>query len=290
VNRGERAIRLLPPPVKRLAKDLRHTIDPLYVALYRRRSGYDGLIPPGHLRARAGWPNVDSFVEGGRGTTEQLEAGLLRVGRSFHDFDAILDFGAGCGRVLPHVVQRGRESAEFHGSDVDEEAIRWAGERRPEASWSINGPEPPLPFDDEKFDLVYSVSIFTHLDEELQLRWLADVKRVLRPGGIALLTTHGEDEFEAYRTGRVVSNTPSCVRRVALHGSLGAERFIHESYVQSRWTSKDFPGTDSTFGLAFHSEDYVRDVWGEHFEILAIVPRAIASRQDIVVARKRGPD
>jgi len=289
VKRRERAIRLLPPPAKRLAKDLRHTIDPLYVALYRRRSAYEGLIPPGHLRARTGWPNVGSFVEGGRETTEELEAGLSRVGRSFHDFDAILDFGAGCGRMLPHVVQRGRESAELHGSDVDEEAIRWAGKHLPQASWSVNGPEPPLPFDDEKFDLVYSVSIFTHLDEALQLRWLADVERVLRPDGIALLTTHGEEEFEAYRTGRVVSNTPSCARRVAVHGSLSDERFIHEPYVQSRWTSKDFPGADSTFGLAFHSEDYVRDVWDARLEILDILPRAVASRQDVVVARKRGP-
>lgn len=88
---------------------------------------------------------------------------------------------------------------------------------------------------------------------------------MLRPGGFALLTTHGEEEFEAYRSGRVVSNTPSCT--------------------QSRWTSKDFPGTDSTFGLAFHSEGYIREEWAKRFEILVIVPRVVGSRQDIVVAQ-----
>jgi SAM-dependent methyltransferase len=287
VKRRERAIRLLPPPVKRVAKDVRTSIDPLYVALYRRRSGYGGLIPPGELRARTGWPNVDSFVEGGEGTASQLESALEKVGRSFADFDSVLDFGSGCGRVLPRVVLRGKEGARFHGSDVDAEAIAWAAELRPEAGWSVNGAEPPLPFPDETFDLLYSVSILTHLDEELQCRWLDDFARVLRPGGYALLTTHGEEEFEAYRSGRQVSNTPSCARRVALHGSLREERFIHEPYVQSKWTSKDFPGTDSTFGLAFQSEDYVRDVWAKRFEILDIVPRAVASRQDVVVARKR---
>jgi hypothetical protein len=82
VKRRERAIRLLPPPVKRVAKDVRTSIDPLYVALYRRRSGYGGLIPPGEPRARTGWPNVDSFVEGGEGTASQLESALEKVGRS----------------------------------------------------------------------------------------------------------------------------------------------------------------------------------------------------------------
>lgn len=286
MKRRERAVRLLPPPLKRAAKDVRSGIDPLYVALYRRRTGYEGVIPPGHLRARAGWPNVDSFVAGGGRTAEQLEAGLARAGRSFADFDSVLDFGCGCGRVLPHVVDRGGNSAQFHGSDVDAEAIGWAATHRAEASWTVNSAEPPLPFEDSSLDLVYSVSIFTHLDEDLQLRWLTDVTRVLRPGGFALLTTHGEQEFEAYRTGMTVSNTPSCARRVALHGSLRDERFIHEPYTQSRWTERDFPGTDNAFGLAFHSDDYIRDVWGEQFEIIDIIPRQLAARQDVVVARK----
>jgi SAM-dependent methyltransferase len=287
MKRRERAIRLLPPPVKRVAKDVRSFLDPVHVALYRRRSGFRGGIPPGKIRARAGWPKVQSYVRGGRRTAEQLEDALSRVGLSFRDFDTVLDFGAGAGRVLPHVAERGREDAEFHGSDVDEEAIAWARRHRPGAFWWVNRSEPPLPFPDGKFGLTYSVSIFTHLAEELQLRWLADIRRVLRPGGVALLTTHGEQEFEAYRSGRVVSNTPSCARRVAMHGSLRAERFIHEPYARSVWTDKDFPGADEAFGLAFHSEDYVRERWGESFEVLDVVPRAVASRQDIVILRKR---
>lgn len=286
MKRRERAIRLLPPPVKRAAKDIRHALDPLYTHLYRRRSGYEGLIPPGHLRARTGWPNVASYIEGGRRTTEQLEGALSTIGRSFNDFDAILDFGSGCGRMLPHVAERVNGRARLHGSDVDAEAIEWARQHRPEASWSVNQAEPPLPFPEGKFDLVYSVSIFTHLDEDLQLRWLEDVVRVMRPGGVALLTTHGNEEFDAYRSGKVVSNTPSCAQRIALHGSLEEERFIHEPYTQSRWTSKDFPGTDHSFGLAFHSEQYINEAWSNRFDILEIVPRAVASRQDVVVARK----
>jgi SAM-dependent methyltransferase len=50
---------------------------------------------------------------------------------------------------------------------------------------------PPLPFEDASFDLVYSISVFTHLDEEMQDAWLNELKRVLRPGGILIITVHG---------------------------------------------------------------------------------------------------
>jgi SAM-dependent methyltransferase len=286
MRRRERAIRLLPAPLKRVAKAVRAKVDPVYVGLYRRREGYGGVIPPGEVRARAGWPNVHTYVAGGRYSAEQLDAALATIGTSFKDYESILDFGSGAGRVLAHAARRARPGASFTGSDVDAEAIEWAREHRPEASWAVNSAEPPLSFDDERFDLVYSISVFTHLDEQLQLRWLDELRRVMKPGGVALLTTHGRAEFESYRTGNVVSGSLSCIRRVAAHGSLDATGFVHEPYERSTWTRKDFPGTDTSFGLAFHSEDYVRRVWGERFEVLELLPRALAQRQDVVVVKK----
>jgi SAM-dependent methyltransferase len=269
-----------------MAKDARAVVDPLFVLAYRTRSGFRGAIPPGPIRARAGWPNVRSYVVGGRFSAMELDGALASVGRSLPEFEAILDFGAGAGRVLSHVAQRGRQGGDFHGTDVDCEAIEWARRHRPEASWQVNAAEPPLSFADERFDLVYSISIFTHLDEALQWRWLIDLRRVLRPGGLALLTVHGEHEFDAYRNGTVVSGTPDCARRVALHGSLEEAGFIHEPYTRSVWTRKDLPGTDASFGLAFHSEDYIQRRWSEQFQVRKILPRALAERQDIVVLEK----
>jgi SAM-dependent methyltransferase len=228
---------------------------------------------------------VSSYVEGGRESAEELNAALGAVGMSFENFDSILDFGSGAGRVLTHMVSRSRQGASFLGCDVDADAIAWARDNRPEASWAVNAAEPPIPFE-EDVSLIYSISVFTHLDEELQMRWLDELRRVLRPGGMALLTTHGRQEFESYRAGEVVSNSPSCVRRMATHGSLEERGFVHEPYSRSVWTERDFPGTDAAFGLAFHSEDYVREVWGQRFEVLEILPRALADRQDVVVLRK----
>ena len=43
--------------------------------------------------------------------------------------------------------------------------------------------EPPLRFADGSFDIVYAYSVFSHLSERVQLRWVEEFARILRPGG-----------------------------------------------------------------------------------------------------------
>ena len=56
------------------------------------------------------------------------------------------------------------------------------------ASFTASSFDPPLPFAEDSIDVLYSISIFTHLRPEDQARWATDIRRVLRPGGTALLT------------------------------------------------------------------------------------------------------
>jgi ubiquinone/menaquinone biosynthesis C-methylase UbiE len=49
-----------------------------------------------------------------------------------------------------------------------------------------------LPYPDAHFDGIYCLSVFTHLDETRQHEWLAELSRVLKPGGVLLLSVHGE--------------------------------------------------------------------------------------------------
>jgi SAM-dependent methyltransferase len=286
MTRRERAIRLLPPPLKALAKSVRYLLDPVYKRLYRRRTGYTGVIAPGKLRARSGNPGVESFVEGGAEHAVALEGALATVGRTFRDANSVLDFGCGAGRVLPHVIERGRPDGRFAGFDVDAEAIAWAAAHHPRAEWAVSRALPPLPAEDDRFDLVYSISIFTHLDERTQRAWLQELARVLAPGGVALLTTHGDHAFAECQSGRVVSNTRQCAQRIRVHGSLDAEGFIHEPYTRSRWIERDYPGVDPEFGMAFHSDGYIQRVWSEYFDVKGVLPQALGGWQDIVVVQR----
>jgi ubiquinone/menaquinone biosynthesis C-methylase UbiE len=53
---------------------------------------------------------------------------------------------------------------------------------------------PPLEYEDSKFDLIYSMSVFTHLDEYRQFQWLIELKRVLREDGILIITVYDEKQ------------------------------------------------------------------------------------------------
>jgi SAM-dependent methyltransferase len=166
-------------------------------------------VPPAALRVRvAGTADLAWFVEGGRLAEQTIRAALERHGGTLDDVEALLDFGCGCGRVTRRFAGRGG----VHGSDTNEDAIAWCRKNLPFALFETNALEPPLAFADASFDLVYGLSVFTHLTVELQCAWLDELARVLRPGGLLLLTTHGDayrdrlgnEEREAYARGEIV--------------------------------------------------------------------------------------
>jgi SAM-dependent methyltransferase len=123
---------------------------------------------------------------------------------------------------------------------------------------------PPLAFESESFDLVYALSVFTHLTAELQLAWRDELRRVLRPGGFLLVTTHGRsylprlDDEESERFGR---------------GELVV-----------RWG--DVAG--SNLCSAYHPEPYLRETFAQGFALLQLDPEGAKGNptQDLVVLRK----
>ncbi len=148
--------------------------------------GPDGLpVPPPELIVRvAGTPDAAWFLEGGRLGYESVRAGV-----PLEEVGSVLDFGCGCGRVTRYWRAFPGEVA---GTDLSEEAVAWCRANLPFARFEVNGLEPPLAFPSASFDLVYGLSVFTHLAEDTQARWLAELRRVLRPGGRLVLSTHGE--------------------------------------------------------------------------------------------------
>ena len=63
---------------------------------------------------------------------------------------------------------------------------------------SPNAAEPPLPYEDGSFDFLYSISIFTHLDEPLQLPWMQELTQSRPPGRPA--PDHGRRARSALRS------------------------------------------------------------------------------------------
>jgi SAM-dependent methyltransferase len=91
----------------------------------------------------------------------------------------ILDVGCGTGTMLLHLARYG----SVQGVDADEEAVRFCRQRGIEY---VQRAEVPLPFEPEAFDLVTLLDVLEHVDDDRGM--LRELNRVLRPGGMLLLT------------------------------------------------------------------------------------------------------
>ena len=220
-------------------------------------------VPPPRLIVRvAGTADVDWFLEGGRLGAASVRGALQRHGVGLEELGAMLDFGCGCGRVTRNWA--GLSGVQVSGTDLSRPAVEWCRRNLPFARFEENGLEPPLVFEDEAFDLVYALSVFTHLTADLQLAWRDELRRVLRPGGFLLVTTHGR----------------SYVPRLAPDER---DRFERGELVV-RWG--DVAGTNLC--SAYHPEAYLRDTFADGFAFLELEAEGAHGNptQDLVLLRK----
>lgn len=231
----------------------------------RRAVGPDGLpLPPARLRTQIGplHADADFFLESGRHNADLIRGLLSEQGTSVDDVGALLDWGCGCGRLLRH--WNGLQHAGVFGCDIDQRMVTWCNENLPFAEARVNDLSPPLPYEDGMFGLAYAFSVMTHLSRELQDAWMRELLRVLRPGGLLLISTLGE--YYASRNRLTPDERASFDR-----GKLVV------LYERSAGTS---------LCSAYHPPEYVRRELARDFDHVAHRPAADDGKHDIHLLRK----
>ena len=242
----------------------------------------DDLTPP------RGW----DFVGGGDFHAQgALHLGFFTQLGGLRPDHAVLDVGCGIGRMAVPLTGYLAPSGSYRGFDIVPEGIAWCQAhitpRYPAFEFSLadianktynprgrlSALEFAFPYPDASFDFQFSVSVFTHMRAEEVRHYVAEIARVLKPGGRSLNTFFVLDD-EAWR--RVSAGTDTQGFRYPLGPAWTVSRIEPEKAIAYR-------------------ERWLRDLFAEHG--LALVEpihwgswsgrSPYVAYQDMVVAERR---
>jgi len=243
---------------------------PLIAALERSPAEAALPMPPADIRYRIVSDALGEydFLRVGIEARNSIEEALATTGARIEELRSVLDWGVGCSRIMRQWAPLFGQ-VSFTGTDIDHVMIDWDVVNIPGPRFAVNGAEPPLPCGDEEFDLVYGASVFTHFAEAMQQRWLAELARVLRPGGILLLSTHGPYVFELNR------HTFADDEVVAFrdHGFVFIRNIVDG--VLPDW-----------YQSSFQTGDHVRRTFARHVDVIDHVAKGMTGYQDLAICRK----
>jgi SAM-dependent methyltransferase len=223
--------------------------------------------PPALMKRVSAIDDPAVFKQGGLNNFHEFLGALNRHAPAT-SFRRMLDWGCGCGRITAHFLHL-PNGPEVLGCDIDAEAVAWCNYHLKAEAFRTIAPLPPMPYEDGAFDLVIGYSIFTHLTRQAQEAWLAEMRRVIRPGGFFLASTHG--------TGAAARLLRRGDRfRMAWSG-------VYDG-IQDQALAGIAP--DSYYRTTFQTRRYTLREWGRHFEVVDYIEQGLGGFQDLVVMRR----
>ncbi len=200
----------------------------------------------------------------------------------FTESTRVLDYGCGWGRIT-RFFMKDVAKGNLWGIDCNEDLINFCRESNPWARFELNDPLPPTDLPADHFDLAFGYSVFTHLREDVHWGWLDELRRVVKPGGLLILTVRPR-HFISYCAKLTTESTPQpglvdlfTDPEQALDDYDGG-RFVYVPYPVSQY--------GEWWGEACISRVYVEREWASRpFELLDFVEDPSQFKQNLVVLR-----
>jgi SAM-dependent methyltransferase len=219
-------------------------------------------LPPPELAYDAyGSVNWEYYFRSGKETAAKVASIIHRhkPGKGIKVFE----WGCGPGCVIRHLPELLESGNEIYGSDYNKETITWCKKAINGISFVNNKLKPPLPFDEDKFDCIYALSVFTHLSLENCNNWMGELSRICKPEGIIIFTTKGMSQAERLlpHERKLLQNGLSVVR-----GNVTEGKRIFDT---------------------IHTPEYVKNVLLKDLKLLEFIPDGMASyKQDLWIAKR----
>jgi SAM-dependent methyltransferase len=203
---------------------------------------------------------------------------LTNAGADMASIGNALDFGCSSGRVV-RVLAAAYPEIDWHGCDPNAHAIAWASETLPQVEFFVNGDAPPLPLADASVDLVYAISIWSHFEPTLGLRWFEEMHRLIPPGGHLVCTTHGFTSvgFCAINELRTLEQSKEIAESLYRQGWWYAQEFGEEG---------DWGVINPEWGTAFLSPEWMLTQLCPQWYVREFGPGRNQGNQDVYVLQR----
>jgi len=170
-------------------------------------------LPPDYIMFESFGMNYSEFYLGGIDTAKSL----INYFNKYQNLQGcnILEWGCGPARIIRHFPDLLNQNCKYFGTDYNSKTINWCKNNIKNINFGINTIDPPLNYTNNFFDIIFGISVFTHLSESKYYSWFDELLRITKPGGIILITTHGyetimhlnSDEKEKFKKGNLITKS-----------------------------------------------------------------------------------
>jgi SAM-dependent methyltransferase len=247
------------------------------VPVVAEKTGLVVAQPPEDVHSMARGP---LNAAGGLYEADLVVDAMASVGMEMEGIRSALDFGCSSGRVV-RVLAAAYPEIDWFGCDPNERAIGWARENLRAIQFSVSHNDPPLPFRDGSLDLAYAISIWSHFEPALGIRWFEEMHRVIRPGGHLVCTTHGVTSiaFNVVHRHRTAEQADQIAVALYRRGWWYAPEFGEQG---------DWGVVNPAWGTAFLSPEWLLMELCPRWRLLEFAPGRNQANQDVYVFQRAG--
>ena len=228
-------------------------------------------LPPPLCRPGYSPDDDQHYLQWGR-DDHDLILDVIKNNHGLREKMDILDWGCSSGRVLRHFYAEQQSLGwRLHGTDIQCFLVEWMRRHFPDSFDVMTATTlPHLPFKDDSLDVIYGFSVFTHT-KYLWDTWLAEFRRVLKPGGLCIQTVQCENAWRFYHENR-------------------EEEWVKSGHPASMLEQPEMPEEFFLYGDAFCSqtffkEETVRKYWSRYMEVVDFFLPHKNHYQNVIVLR-----
>lgn len=188
-------------------------------------------------------------------------------------YTSVLDLGCSSGRLLRHFHTYKNE--EVYGCDINKLHVDWVLKYLPkEIVVFQNTSIPHINLPDNSLDLITAFSVFSHI-ESFDTTWIMEIKRVLKPNGVAWLTVNDDNIWHELSNDYPIYQ--SLIKRDPYFKI--NNRFIDDKIILRYDDNKSYTSH------VFYKEKYIQSTWGRILKYVEHFP-SLPSYQNIYVLTK----